>query len=358
MRQGIRIAAAVLIAFVAPAGAAIFKCEQDGKVIYSDKGCSRPPAAPLAAPPTPAPAPIAVVAPPAPTPAEPPREIKVDIDSEGHLHTTAVTPAASAAAAPSSSSVISTVPLLGGKALLKIPDTLRYLDPAESTRVLEKVWGNPPGSGSGVLGMLFPAGVAPEDEDSWGVVITYAGDGYVSDEDADKTNYTDLLHSMQEDTQAANEERRKQKYPAITLAGWAESPHYDRARHKIYWAKDLIFEGNEHHTLNYAIRVLGRAGVLELNAVANVRDLDRIKREMEKIVGYAEFAEGNRYADFNGSTDKIAAYGLAALVAGGVAAKTGLLAKLFALVLAAKKIILLAVAGVGAAVAKLLKKKT
>jgi uncharacterized membrane-anchored protein len=94
--------------------------------------------------------------------------------------------------------------------------------------------------------------------------------------------------------------------------------------------------------------VLGRKGVLELNAVAAMRDLPTIKQEMPKVLAQTNFTDGNRYNDFNASTDKLAAYGVAALVAGGIAAKAGLFAKLGLMLLALKKFIvigLVAVAG-------------
>ncbi|MBK9655205.1 MAG: DUF2167 domain-containing protein [Rhodanobacteraceae bacterium] len=49
-----------------------------------------------------------------------------------------------------------------------------------------------------------------------------------------------------------------------------------------------------------------------------------------------EFDQGARYADFNPDSDRTAEYGLAALIAGGVAAKSGLLTKLLAVLFAAK----------------------
>ena len=57
------------------------------------------------------------------------------------------------------------------------------------------------------------------------------------------------------------------------------------------------------------------------------------------------------------STDKVAAYGLAALIGGGIAAKTGLIAKAVALLIAGKKAVILALAGVGAGIKRLLGKK-
>jgi len=71
----------------------------------------------------------------------------------------------------------------------------------------------------------------------------------------------------------------------------------------------------------------------------------------------AEFNPGERYADYNSSTDKTAAYGIAALVAGGIAAKAGLFAKLGIMLLALKKFVVIGIAAIGGLFAKLFKKK-
>jgi uncharacterized membrane-anchored protein len=97
--------------------------------------------------------------------------------------------------------------------------------------------------------------------------------------------------------------------------------------------------------LNYNIRVLGREGVLVLNAVAAMNQLGQVKTEMQKVTAFTNFNEGYRYADFNADTDKVAEYGIAALVAGGVAAKLGFFGKLLALLVAFKKLVILGVAG-------------
>jgi uncharacterized membrane-anchored protein len=245
------------------------------------------------------------------------------------------------------------IALPGGIATLDLPANFRYLDRDDSARLLE-AWGNPPGSTS--LGMIVPAGVNPMSPESWGVVITYDKDGHVKDDDADGINYTKLLKEMQEGLQEDNAERKKQGYRAMTLIGWAEQPHYDKTSHKLYWAKELQSEGEQHHGLNYNIRVLGREGVLVLNAVAGIEQLDQIRSDMQQVTSFTNFTNGNRYADFNGSTDKVAEYGIAALVAGGVAAKLGFFGKLLALLLAFKKLIVLGVAAAGSVVWKFFKR--
>lgn len=247
------------------------------------------------------------------------------------------------------------VVLPGGVATLKIPDSFRYLGPKDAERVLVEAWGNP--EGAGTLGMLFPADVSPVSEQSWGVVITYQEDGYVSDEDADSINYDDLLKDMKEGIAGNNEERQKQGFQSIDLVGWAAMPRYDKETHKLYWAKELGFGAEKEHTLNYNIRVLGRKGVLVLNAVSAMSQLGTVEKEMQQVLAFTDFNAGFRYADYDSKTDKKAAYGIAALVAGGVAAKAGLFTKLFALLLAGKKLIFVAVVAVGAYLRNLLNKR-
>jgi uncharacterized membrane-anchored protein len=247
------------------------------------------------------------------------------------------------------------ITLKDGLAKLKLSPAFRYLDPENTRRLLEEGWGNP--DGAGTLGMIVPASDSPMSENGWGVIVTYEEDGYVSDKDADSINYDDLLKEMQESTRAESGEREKAGYGAIELVGWAERPSYDKASHKMYWAKDLRFDANEQHTLNYNIRVLGRRGVLVLNAVAGMNQLDAIKADMQNVLAFTEFNPGNSYADFDSSTDKVASYGLAALVAGGIAAKTGLFAKLIALAIAAKKLIVLAVVVVLGLFGKMFKRR-
>ena len=244
------------------------------------------------------------------------------------------------------------IDLPGGIASLDLPPTFRYLNPADTNRVLVDAWGNPPGGTS--LGMIVPADASLLSQEGWGVVITYQEDGHVNDDDASKTNYADLLKQMKEETADENKERVKQGYPSMLLANWAEDPHYDQSTHKLYWALDLETGDAQEHTLNYNIRVLGRKGVLVLNAIAGMHQLSSIKTEMQKVIAFTEFKPGNGYADFNSSTDKVAEYGIAALVAGGVAAKLGLFAKLFALLIAFKKAIVIGVIALIAAIKKLL----
>ena len=234
------------------------------------------------------------------------------------------------------------VTLRGDLAKLKLPRELRYLGPDDAATVLERIWGNPP-SRVKPLGLLVPAAIPIIAPNSWAVIITYEEDGYIKDDDAKKLDYDDILKDMRADVKAGNAEREKQGYPKIELVGWAATPRYDAEAKKMYWAKELKFESAAENTLNYNIRVLGRRGVLVLNAVAGMAQLPEIEAATPMILGAVDFQEGHRYADFQPGTDKVATYGLAALVAGGVLAKTGFLKVLIAGALAAKKFVIIGV---------------
>lgn len=230
--------------------------------------------------------------------------------------------------------------LPGGMATLNVPENFRYLAPEQTDRILVEAWGNPPGTET--LGMLFPSDVSPLSEEGWGVVITFQEDGYVKDDEAGKINYDELLQQMKDATVEANKERQKRGYESMNLVGWAASPHYDGATHKLYWAKEFNFAGAPMNTLNYDIRMLGRRGVLSFNAVAGMNQLGAIENDMKEVLGFAEFNAGHRYTDFSAGTDKVAAYGIGALIAGKVAAKVGFFKLALGFILAGKKFILLA----------------
>lgn len=247
------------------------------------------------------------------------------------------------------------ITLPGGIATLELPPAFRYLAPADTARLLEQGWGNPPGAAT--LGMIVPAEVSPLSEEGWGVVVTYDKDGHVKDDDADSIDYAELLQEIQESIADENKARKEEGYPAMTLVGWAEKPHYDKIQHKLYWAKELRTEGAKANGLNYNIRVLGREGVLVLNAVASLGQLDQVRTEMQQVTTFTNFTAGNRYADFNAQTDKVAEYGIAALVAGGVAAKLGFFGKLLALLVAFKKLIILGAAAAASLLWKLFRRE-
>ena len=216
------------------------------------------------------------------------------------------------------------------KATLNVPADFYYLSPADAKTVLVDIWGNPPAA-AGTMGMIFPAKYAPTDIEAWGSTVEYNADGYVSDADAATTNYDELLQNIKDAIRENNAEREKQGFPKITLVGWASTPHYDQSAHAMHWARDLIFgdDTQPQHTLNYSVRVFGRQGVFQFNFVAGLDQLKEIEGVIPTVTKLVEFDKGMAYGDYV-EGDKIAAYGMAGMIAAGagakIAAKVGLLA--------------------------------
>jgi len=233
-------------------------------------------------------------------------------------------------------------------ATIRVPEGFRFIGPEGSQRLLTEAWGNPSGSADGVLGMLVPADVSPLSGAAWGIVITYEEEGWVNDSDAASIDYSKLLADMRGGAEKANEERQKQGFPTITLVGWAEPPRYDAQTHKLYWAKELAFGSERERTLNYNIRILGRHGVLVLNAVASMNQLPMIREKSPQVLAAVDFNEGHRYADYLPGKDKAAAYGVAGLIVGATAAKAGLFKLLWVGLLAFKKLIVAGLIALGA----------
>jgi uncharacterized membrane-anchored protein len=246
-----------------------------------------------------------------------------------------------------------TVTLSGGLATIRLPASFRFIGQEGSRRLLTEAWGNPQESAEQVLGMLIPANISPVSPEGWGIVISYDEDGYVDDSDAAGIDYNKLLKEMQDRTLGGNEERKRRGFPSVTLVGWAEPPSYDAAAHKLYWAKDLAFADGSEHTLNYSIRILGRRGVLVLNAVASMSQLSTIRTEAKSILPAVEFNDGHRYSDYLPGRDKAAAYGIAGLVAGATAAKAGFFKLLWVGILAFKKVIFAGLVAAGALLKRL-----
>lgn len=212
-------------------------------------------------------------------------------------------------------------------ATLTLPEHLVFLNGEDAERLLVEAWGNPPDAEL-PLGMVLPAGLSPLAQESWAVTIEYEASGYVTDEDAEDIDYSEMLEDLKEEAATDNQWRAENGYEPVELIGWAAQPHYDAQGKKLHWAKELKFGDSEANTLNYNIRVLGRKGVLVLNFIANMDQLPEIQSNLPSVLAMTDFNQGHRYAEFDPDLDEVAAYGIGALIAGKLAAKAGLFATL------------------------------
>jgi uncharacterized membrane-anchored protein len=239
---------------------------------------------------------------------------------------------------------------------LKVPKGFRYLDSNQAKYVIHDLWGNP--GGDGTLGMIVPENMEISNG-AWAFIITYDEMGYVEDDDADEIDYDEMLEEIHKEEGAINEERVKEGYDAIHMVGWAAKPYYDADKKVLHWAKELQFGENDgseesENTLNYNVRVLGRKGVLVLNAVAMVHELPDVQANIEPVLSSFTYADGNKYSDFDPGVDEVAAWTIGGLVAGKVLAKVGF----FAIILKNIKLIGLGIIGLFTGLWKWYKRKT
>ena len=240
---------------------------------------------------------------------------------------------------------------LGDQAVLKLPKGYRFLGAQETQRLLKQMGNFPSGSELGLI-------TATAENEQWFMVVRYVDAGYVKDDEAANWDADALMTSIKEGTDEDNKTRQAQGFPPLVIRGWEEKPHYDKAASKVVWA--ISAQERETVGVNYNTLALGRQGYLSMNMVGSLEQLPVLKPHVGLLLSNVEFIEGKRYTDFDSTTDKVAAVGLSALIA-GAAIKSGLLAKLWAfiipLVLAGKKLLMLLVIALGGLAAKYFNKK-
>ncbi|HEY2992596.1 MAG TPA: DUF2167 domain-containing protein [Methylomirabilota bacterium] len=157
---------------------------------------------------------------------------------------------------------------------------------------------------------------------TWFAVFYFESSGYVKDDE--KLDADEILKSIQATDEPSNKERKRLGMPPLYTVGWHVPPHYDLATKRLEWGMRLRTDDNDA-IVNYTIRLLGRRGVMHATLVSDPEHLDRDIADFKSALGGYAFVPGEKYAEFRAG-DKVAEYGLAALVLGGgaaVAVKSG-----------------------------------
>ena len=240
-----------------------------------------------------------------------------------------------------------TVGDLGALAQIKIPEGFLFTDKKGAQKLLELTHNIPSGS---EVGAVVPAA----DGEDWFVIFDFNETGYIKDDEKDHIDQDALLTSLKEGTEESNEIRKEKGWPAFHVVGWERAPFYESGSHNLTWAIRGRSDSGSH-SVNHSIRMLGRRGTMNVDLVLSPEE-SRVVPRFNTLMAGLTFREGHRYTDFV-SGDKVASYGLTALIAGGVGAaavKSGLLAKLWKvllpLILALKKVIVFVLLGAAAGV--------
>lgn len=233
---------------------------------------------------------------------------------------------------------------LGNQATLDVPAGYAFLNP-DGTRRLDRIMENPSGETDTYT-------LAPKSLD-WVAYFDYDDVGYVKDDE--KLDADDLLTSVKEGTEASNKERRQNGWDTLTLIGWKTKPQYDSTFKSLTWSFVARNDKSQTDVVNYNARLLGRSGVMSAVVVASPDQLDTAIGEFKGAIQGFAFNPGQSYTDFR-SGDRVAEYGLGALIVGGaaaVAAKKGFFAVILSALAAGWKLVLVGFAAVGAFIKRL-----
>jgi uncharacterized membrane-anchored protein len=192
------------------------------------------------------------------------------------------------------------------------------------------------------LGILAP------EEVGWFAIFRFDAVGYVKDDETNSLDADAMLKTIHTATAKSNEERRRKGWGTLTPTGWLTPPHYDVNTHNLEWTISARDDREGVLVANHNTRLLGRSGVMSVSLVTNPEQLSISLSDFRKVMlDFAYTPQNNYRAWVKG--DKVAEYGLTALVVGGataVATKTGVWKVLW-------KLIVAAIVGIGALLKKL-----
>jgi uncharacterized membrane-anchored protein len=208
-----------------------------------------------------------------------------------------------------------TVASLGSVAEINVPEGFAFIA-GDDTRLLMEAMQNPK-SGREV-GLLIEKG------SDWFILFEFDEVGYVPDDEKAELDATAMLKSIRAGNDAGNKERREKGWPELTITGWELEPRYNDSTKNLEWA--IRGESQGSNFVNHNTRLLGREGVMRVTLVADPALLPAAMPQFATLIAGFDYTSGHKYAEFK-KGDKMAKYGLTALVVGGasaVAVKSGL----------------------------------
>jgi uncharacterized membrane-anchored protein len=201
---------------------------------------------------------------------------------------------------------------LAERAVMWLPANRVFLAPELAKKFLERVGGS---WDPATQGVVVPAG----DVGGWIAYIDVVDDGHIMEDDARTLDPAALLAAYRAGLARDNEARVKEGLAAMDAAGWLAEPRYDEKR-LLSSCIAARAAGAPTGLVNCATYALGRQGAFKV--IASFAEDEAGKKALGEATALAAvIAYDNRkaYADFDPATDKVAPYGLAALVAGDYA---------------------------------------
>jgi len=198
--------------------------------------------------------------------------------------------------------------VISGKATIKFGADYKFLG-ATATKQFLELMGNLPTDNHFTLS---------KKDYSWFAVFSFADSGYIKDDET--INADELLEQLKKGNASANEERKRHGLHVLYLEGWFVPPRYDQDTKRLEWGTRIRSEGaSTADIVNYSTRILGRTGVMHATLVSAPEELQKDVVEFKAALRKFSFNPGEKYSEFR-QGDKVAEYGLAALIVGGAAA--------------------------------------
>ena len=191
---------------------------------------------------------------------------------------------------------------LRDQARIALPEGFGLVPLEEATKLMQ-VMGNT--VNDYFMGVIFPL----SDTANWFVSLDFVGEGYIKDDEARDWDADQLLQSLKDGTEVANQMRAEQGIAPLEVTHWVEKPSYSANNHRLVGSAEARLKGaaDPDPTINYNTYLLGMDGYIELNLITSASHVEVDKVAARQLRAATSFVDGN--------TDKVAAYGLGAAFA-------------------------------------------
>jgi uncharacterized membrane-anchored protein len=176
------------------------------------------------------------------------------------------------------------------------------------------------------------------------MVIEYVDSGYITLDDLSEMNPTKMLQDIKDATEDGNSARRAAGINEMHVTGWLQQPTFDRSTNTAYWALGATSGGGG--LVNAIALRLGRNGYEKFIWITSPDQFSYVGGMLDVVLRTHSFDAGYRYSDHIG-TDKVAGYGIAALVGAAAGAKAVKIAAAGGLILLLKKLWFLPIVLIG-----------
>ncbi|HEX4386782.1 MAG TPA: DUF2167 domain-containing protein [Myxococcales bacterium] len=239
---------------------------------------------------------------------------------------------------------------LGSLAKEKVPKGAIFANAADARKLMEHFGNRTDGSELGLI-------ASDVEGQNWFIIFEKREVGFIKDDDKNNIDADAILKSITDATEESNEERKKNGEGPLHVKGWKIAPHYEQSTHHLVWA--MLADSDGHEIVNYNIRMLGREGYVSATFVDSSSNFDQAAPRLKESLDGFTFSSGHSYAEWRPG-DKVAQYGLTALVAAGAGAaavKLGLFAMLAKVLAKAWKAVALGLGAVATWIRRFFKKK-